>query len=102
MNIADDLVNAFDAGYEKGRAEAELYLLHCGAEMPETNGDRIRYMTDEKLADRIAQILTYHTRASSNSHKDECNINCPLYKCCNDQPYDNIEDWLKSPWEVQE
>lgn len=62
-----------------------------------TNADRIRGMTDYDLADWIAKILTYHQPFSVD---DECPTECPLYKCCNDQPSDNIEDWLKSPVEV--
>ncbi len=33
---------------------------------------------------------------------NECPHECPLYKCRNDQPSDNIEDWLKSPVEDEE
>ena len=64
---------------------------------PQTNYDHIVSKTPEELAEWIAQILTYHTRASSNPYKDECDTNCPMYWCCNDQPYDNMEGWLQSP-----
>lgn len=88
----------YDRGqYEKGFHDGRLYVPPC-----QTNADRIRQMSDEELADWIAQILTYHTRASSDPHKDECHTDCPLYRCCNDQPSDNIEDWLKSPVEEGE
>lgn len=51
MNIADDLVRAFNDGYEKGKADAEAYLFHCGdTDEPQTNADRIRSMTEEELA----------------------------------------------------
>lgn len=53
MNIADDLVSAFNDGYEKGKADAEAYLLHCGDETPITNADKIRSMSDEELAEWI-------------------------------------------------
>ena len=33
---------------------------------------------------------------------NECPHECPLYKCRNDQPSDNIEDWLKAPVEDRE
>ena len=57
MNIADDLVRAFNDGYEKGKADAEAYLLHCGdTDEPQTNADRIRAMTDEELAKWLDDI----------------------------------------------
>lgn len=63
---------------------------------PQTNADRIRAMSDEALAGWIAKILDH----CENKMPDElCRMSCPLYKCCNDQPSDNIEDWLKSPAE---
>lgn len=65
-----------------------------------TNGDYIRNMSDYDLADWIAKILTYHYW-SARHPMDDCNKECPLYYCCNDQPTDNIEGWLKSPVEVE-
>lgn len=59
----------------------------------QTNYDRIISKTPKELADWIAQILAYHTIQMYV----KCKRSCPLYKCCNDQPSDNIEDWLKSP-----
>lgn len=59
-----------------------------------TNYDRIVSKTPEELADWIAVILTYHGAIFSRSMWD-CDKDCPLYKCCNDQPSDNIEDWLR-------
>ena len=53
MSIADDLVKAFNEGYEQGKAETEAYLLHCGDVTPVTNADRIRTMTDEELAEQV-------------------------------------------------
>lgn len=64
----------------------------------QTHADRIRAKSDEELADWIAQILTYH----NVKMYVECEKACPLYKCCNNQPYDNIENWLKSPVEEGE
>lgn len=50
-NIADDLVRAFNDGYEKGKVDAEAYIFHCGdTDEPSTNGDRIRRMNNEELA----------------------------------------------------
>lgn len=72
---------------------------------PKTNADRIRGKSDYDLADWIAQILTYHgtySRRPPTIDDNDCPHECPLYKCCNDQPSDNIEDWLKSPVEVDE
>lgn len=67
---------------------------------PMSNGDAIRSMNDYDLADWIAQILMYHgsfSRRPLTIDDNECPHECPLYKCCNDQPSDNIEDWLKAP-----
>lgn len=53
-----------------------------------TNYDRIISKSPEELAEWIAEILFY----CSNTI---CDKKCPMYKCCCDQPSDNIEDWLK-------
>ena len=53
-----------------------------------THADRVRAMTDEELAEWLAEVL-FHC---SNTICDE---RCPMYQCCCDQPSDNIEDWLK-------
>lgn len=66
-----------------------------------TNGDVIRSMNNYDLADWIAKILTYHGSYVADEYHVDCNTDCPLYKCCNDQPYDNIEDWLKIPVEEE-
>lgn len=62
-------------------------------ENKQTNADYIRSMPNHDLADWIAQVLTYHGATLSHPMYD-CNKECPLYKCCNDQQSDNIEDWL--------
>ena len=59
-NIADDISHAYqdgyNDGYEKGKADAEFYLLHCGdTDEPYTNADRIRSMTDEELAEWLSK-----------------------------------------------
>ena len=64
-----------------------------------TNADRIRGMSDEELAEWLADILNH---CDNKKPEELCHMSCPLYKCCNDQPSDNIEDWLKSPVEVSE
>ena len=72
---------------------------------PMSNGDKIRAKSDYDLADWIAQVLMYHGSFSSRPltiDDNECPHECPLYKCCNDQPSDNIEDWLKAPVEDRE
>lgn len=72
---------------------------------PQTNADRLRAMSVEELAEWIAQILTYHdifSRRLSTINYHDCPRDCPLYQCCNDQPTDNIEGWLKSPVEEGE
>lgn len=84
--------------------ETNMIIVCCDfEEKPKvhTNADRIRSMSDYDLADWIANILTCHGAMSSSKEFDfdrYC-IDCPLNKCCNDQPSDNIEDWLKSPVE---
>lgn len=67
---------------------------------PMSNGDKIRSLSDYDIADWIAQILMYHgsfSRRPLTLDDNECPYECPLYKCCNDQPSDNIEDWLRAP-----
>jgi len=73
-------------------------------EKPMSNGDKIRSKSDYDLADWIAQVLMCHGAfaRSKDFDSDRYCIDCPLDKCCNDQPSDNIEDWLKSPVEVDE
>lgn len=59
-----------------------------------TNYDLLISKTPEELAEWLADILNH----CENKRPEElCLMSCPLYKCCNDQPSDNIEDWLKSP-----
>ena len=81
---ADDLVKAFNDGYEKGKADAEAYLLHCGdTDEPFTKADRIRSMTDEELAEFIA----------SGIPKDVCKDRCggdEGFQCS-----ECILDWLR-------
>lgn len=55
---------------------------------PKTNADRFRSMSDEQMAEWLAEVL-FHC---SNTI---CDQRCPMYECCCDQPSDNIEDWLK-------
>lgn len=70
---------------------------HCGQDCPEwqsgimTNADRIRRMTDEELAEFIADI-TYYCRGRQN--RNHCH-ECSLQKCgaCNEIC---IGEWLKS------
>lgn len=70
--------------------------IKCFGWMPQTNYDIIVSKTPYELAEWIAKILDH----CENKMPDElCRQSCPLYKCCNDQPSDNIEDWLKSPVE---
>lgn len=65
---------------------------------PQTNYDRIISKTPYELADWIAKILDHCENKMPN---ELCRQSCPLYKCCNDQPGDNIEDWLKAKVEVK-
>lgn len=58
-----------------------------------TNADRIRAMSDFDMADWIADILNH---CDNKKPEEECLESCPLYACCN-LPFDNIENWLKSP-----
>jgi len=59
-----------------------------------TNGDVIRSLSDYDLAEWIAKILLYHGNVTWNEYHVDCDKECPLYCCCNDQPTDNIEGWL--------
>lgn len=68
---------------------------------PMTNGDVFRSMNNYDLADWIAKVLMYHGLVERHPYLN-CDKNCPLYKCCNDQPTDNIEGWLDLPAEVSE
>ena len=90
---------------EKDMPKVKRYCpWHHRKPMPMTNGDKIRSMSDYDLADWIAEILTYHGAFSSYQDWDferKC-IGCPLEKCCNDQPTDNIEGWLKLPADKEE
>ena len=66
---------------------------------PITNYDLIISKNPYELAEWIAKILDH----CENKMPDElCRQSCPLYKCCNDQPSDNIEDWLKAKAEEDE
>ena len=65
---------------------------------PQTNYDRLISKTPEQLADWLADILNH---CENKKPEEPCRMSCPLYKCCNYQPSDNIEDWLKSPVEVE-
>lgn len=79
--------------------EMSVMLKSCPAynpiPKPQTNGDRIRGMSDYDMADWIADILNH---CDNKNPEDECLESCPLYACCN-LPFDNIENWLKSPAE---
>ena len=73
------------------------FLVQYEPPQPQTNADRIRAMSDEELAEWLADILNH---CDNKKPEELCRISCPLYKCCNDQPSDNIEDWLKAPEDV--
>lgn len=64
-----------------------------------TNYDLLISKTPEELAEWLADILNH---CENKKPEELCYMSCPLYKCCNDQPYDNIEDWLKAPVEEGE
>jgi len=84
MNIADDLVRAFNDGYEKGKADAEAYMLHCGdTDEPQTHADRIRTMSDEELAEFLG-CDPMHDICPNNCH-DDLDRQC---KAC-------VLDWLR-------
>lgn len=92
-------------GLMKWNQKGEFACVVCGYTEPKkqkTNGDVIRSMNNYDLADWIAKILIYHEKVSLNEYHVDCDKRCPLYKCCNDQPTDNIEGWLDLPAEVTE
>lgn len=62
-----------------------------------THYDLLISKTPYELAEWIAKILDH---CENKKPEELCRQSCPMYKCCNDQPSDNIEDWLKSPVEV--
>jgi hypothetical protein len=74
MNIADDLVRAFNDGYEKGKSDAEAYLLHCGdTDEPKTNADKLRAMSDEELAEKIGGSIDCEVcKTMHHSESGEC------------------------------
>ena len=66
--------------------------------------DEIVSMSPYDMADWIASILTFHGALYRNLYSDngnpwDCDPECPLFKCCNDQPTDSIEGWLERPVE---
>lgn len=66
---------------------------------PQTNYDLLISKTPYELAEWIAKILDH---CENKMPAELCRQSCPLYKCCCDQPSDNIEDWLKAPVEDRE
>lgn len=62
-----------------------------------THIDRIRAMSAANLAEFLAQIMDNCWNAGRCG---ECDEECPMYECCNDQSSDNVEEWLKQ--EVQD
>lgn len=62
-----------------------------------SNGDKIRTKNNYNLADWLTQIIDCCWNAG---RWGECDEDCPMYNCCNNQSSDNIEDWLKQ--EAQE
>lgn len=65
---------------------------------PRTNYDRIVSKSPYDLAEFLGQIMDCCWNAGSWG-RGECDEDCPMYNCCNNQSSDNIEDWLKQ--EVQ-
>ncbi len=57
-----------------------------------SHADKIRTKNDHDLADWLAQIMDCCWNAGRCG---ECDEDCPMYNCCNNQSSDNIEDWLK-------
>ena len=68
-----------------------------GLDDPITNGDGIRGMTDEKLAEKIAEMIDCSVcKSLHHSESNECPSH-PHQSCA-----DFWLDWLKSPVEVEE
>lgn len=57
-----------------------------------SNADKIRTKNNHDLAEWLSQIMDCCWNAGRCG---ECDENCPMYNCCNNQSSDNIEDWLK-------
>ena len=58
-----------------------------------THLEEIQKMSAFELADLFEQIMD---NCFNYGRCGECDEECPMYECCNDSPYDNIEDWLNS------
>lgn len=58
-----------------------------------TNGYRLRAMSNYELAEFLTEIMD-NCFALGHFNRYECNKNCPMYNCCNNQKFDNVEDWL--------
>ena len=54
-------------------------------------GDKFRAMSNYELADFFAQLMDC---CFNSGRVGECDEDCPMYDCCNNQDSDNIEDWL--------
>jgi len=58
-----------------------------------TQYDLIHNMDVYQLAEWLDQVMMH---CFNLGRFGECGEECPLYKCCNDSPHDNIESWLLS------
>lgn len=56
-------------------------------------GDVIRSYDNYHLAEFLAQIMD---SCAWNGSCGECDEDCPMYDCCNNSPFDNVEEWLDS------
>lgn len=97
-SVCDDCINA-DCVWRSPTGGLDPPVIDCPDKEtpPITNYHLLISKTPEELAEWIAKILDH---CENKKPEELCRQSCPLYKCCNDQPSDNIEDWLKSPVEV--
>ena len=54
-------------------------------------GDKIRAKDNYRLADFLVDIMDH---CSAASHFGECSEECPMFDCCHNDRFDNVEDWL--------
>lgn len=57
-----------------------------------SNADKIRTKNDYDLAVWLSQIMDC---CWNSGRSGECDEDCPMYNCCNNQSSDNILEWLK-------
>lgn len=101
--INDDIATGFAVavGIIKNAIEDKLSKLqeHGEAEKPKTNADKIRAMTDEKLATFLESFGCCH---NCSEHHRLGGVRFYSDEKCDEQCQTHLMDWLKQPAEVSE